>query len=1203
MKICFHYFYNLSTQIFSRKFGRAVEENLVYKEGNYIHQETGASNNLLEPAREFKQFDGGGNLDSDKIDDLKIPFVTRVAKFANACLNKRCNGTIYFGVADGKNGNYRHGQIVGVPITLDVVEKFEEWIKIYLRGSNALCFKKITSIEIKVAVDMSISTIRIIEVASREDITDKIGVVLEIDVEPSINNTKDLIFPICLPLKNGEGGKNVDFYIREGANSTQVSKSKISQFQTECQIWINKRIEDERREKLKKGDVVTKLKEHFLRGETYINDEENKYFLITDWAIDDSKDIDSINWITPINWQAIFDFSPSDKSGLYNKIEESMLKQAKFYKVSQFADIIEKNNNEVTREKIGFGLNCNWLQCCEPDEDYKTWALKMKASIMKIIDFFASEKNVASKNKLVFIFAVETEDKMKRISELIKYINAQCEGLQNSVFISENNKIFQEYEAQLHEEIDSKDFNNHCVQINWDHLADYVKGNNRYRFVKDLKIPSSDVEIKIEKVHVDHFKKYGLEVLGINQCDELLNTDTNKEELEYEGYRCNEEFLKGKHPDWKVFMLANPNKIPFNSYSALVERDITNDLVEKIKVSSSEQKFVSIVGLNHHPGAGATTVGKHVLWKLKEDFRCGYIDQERVADLSDISKTIIQYSEYGEEKSINHPKPVLLFLDNSTFESGAKQLRKNIETSKSKLPRSHKIIILYSERMIFEKREERSTVFFLKYSLQPKEQSVFKVKLNNLVKDHQLNPQDMLSFVIMADGSENSEYVKKAVEEFLGNIDHTSRQAKLLLILSIYKYFFNGNLTCAFCEKYLGPTKTINLEKRICEEIKPFVEFKTCSENNFGHFQVLQVTHMPVAKQVFEFLSDNIFKTDVSKVLLDFLDENALKDVYGKQKTLNDISTLCCDRIQKKDKERTKKDDEDSNEGRSNFSQLIEFIQTEINSKSAHVLLEKAFNFSSVDNRVASRIAQTIARLYLSDNNFESAKKWATDAAKLFPAFYHYDTIGQIYKKELEKKKNTSKEDLKNALELGKFASSNFKIAQDLIENSQRKRHCSGINEEEFKIYSNWNHSYNTSYFGEIRVNLKIASLLIELTENPDVKKSITKYMQPGYQNENLVEDLFTEKILDWRQYTNFIRDIDRRTIHCMQQISKTFDSNTWKKHTYNHIEILGALRDKRETLFFGANCMFKLRGKTMEQNLESIRTALEGHQVFSMIR
>ena len=53
-----------------RKFGKDVEEGFSYIQGNYVPHETGAGS-LLEPSREFKQFDG--NIDSEDLNRSDIP--------------------------------------------------------------------------------------------------------------------------------------------------------------------------------------------------------------------------------------------------------------------------------------------------------------------------------------------------------------------------------------------------------------------------------------------------------------------------------------------------------------------------------------------------------------------------------------------------------------------------------------------------------------------------------------------------------------------------------------------------------------------------------------------------------------------------------------------------------------------------------------------------------------------------------------------------------------------------------------------------------------------------------------------------------------------------------------------------------------------------------------------------------------------------
>ena len=42
--------------------------------------------------------------------DFEKKFIKEVAKFACACINQRCNGTIYFGVGDNKVEQKRNKQ-------------------------------------------------------------------------------------------------------------------------------------------------------------------------------------------------------------------------------------------------------------------------------------------------------------------------------------------------------------------------------------------------------------------------------------------------------------------------------------------------------------------------------------------------------------------------------------------------------------------------------------------------------------------------------------------------------------------------------------------------------------------------------------------------------------------------------------------------------------------------------------------------------------------------------------------------------------------------------------------------------------------------------------------------------------------------------------------------------------------------------------
>ena len=99
-----------------------------------------------------------------------------------------------------------------------------------------------------------------------------------------------------------------------------------------------------------------------------------------------------------------------------------------------------------------------------------------------------------------------------------------------------------------------------------------------------------------------------------------------------------------------------------------------------------ENKSVALAGILHNPGAGATTVGKHVLWNLRDRYRCAYLDGTFVENfnLHKLSEMILLFRSLNEEDkraSGNEGpkcKPVLLFLDNSSLLL-VQTLRRSIE--------------------------------------------------------------------------------------------------------------------------------------------------------------------------------------------------------------------------------------------------------------------------------------------------------------------------------------------------------------------------------------------------------------------------------------------------------------------------------------------------------------------------------------------
>ena len=189
----------------TRAFSQPTQANFKYKARNFISAESGISS-LEEPVREFKLF----SLDNVELHEVETKFVNRVAKFAGACLNSRVNGTIFFGVADNKVGEFEHGEIVGMNVKEHRVGNIvEEWITKHLRGRNPKYLASSTAEE-KKAFSKCILPVKVVPIENSD------RVVVEIDIKPEAEITKYLVFRLNFPHE-----KYPKYFYRDGDSSQQ----------------------------------------------------------------------------------------------------------------------------------------------------------------------------------------------------------------------------------------------------------------------------------------------------------------------------------------------------------------------------------------------------------------------------------------------------------------------------------------------------------------------------------------------------------------------------------------------------------------------------------------------------------------------------------------------------------------------------------------------------------------------------------------------------------------------------------------------------------------------------------------------------------------------------------------------------------------------------------------------------------------------
>ena len=258
-------------------------------------------------------------------------------------------------------------------------------------------------------------------------------------------------------------------------------------------LYVDERREQESQQKLIYGNTNVKLTQLLCKSELFINDQEYKYFLIAD-SIQEStlSDDDELGWISDIHWQALFDFDPNSfQTGLGKRVEKNMLKPPKQYPVEEFANIIESESLDTAKKKISYGQQSSWLMCSNPDEDFKSWSYGKQDGINKAVNFYTHSKNAHSKDKLVFVFTLFSDQSVIKMCELIKDIVTICRGLQEIVLLYQNEETLKKYQERLIENVDPGEWQKYSVQVSWQQLTSFVKANNQYSSCTELRVPSS----------------------------------------------------------------------------------------------------------------------------------------------------------------------------------------------------------------------------------------------------------------------------------------------------------------------------------------------------------------------------------------------------------------------------------------------------------------------------------------------------------------------------------------------------------------------------------------------------------------------------------------------------------------------------------------------------------------------------------------
>ncbi|XP_053570023.1 sterile alpha motif domain-containing protein 9-like [Bombina bombina] len=1038
-----------------------VHDGTRYRQHYILPPESGPSN-YIEPVHEYKEFTNTANASEE---DKKIKFCNEVFRFAAACMNTRTNGTIHFGVCDKP-----HGEIIGIQIENKdkYINYFSQMIVKYFEGKQLDIAKK------------CIRPPRFVEVLYQDNLQSD-RVVIEVDVVPNYHLCKSEIFQTFQQIdKNGwKRSKDCSCFVREGASSrdilaniqhnsadykdfcTQVpSRDDVRKQAEEHKITVNPNFDGVKLVRLITGDKDTLDNSYYKR-----------YILVTNKC--HPNNINHLNFIHEIKWFAVLDFDPESLiSGICKYYREKRVANLHF--PNQFQEMNIEKSEELKLYQQTSWIFCNGrsdLKC----KDYepvssKEWQKSKAAEVGKLVSFF-TRKDVMERGKFLVIFLLLSmvEDPADPMNEVFRMFFQELGGINDILCICETAQIFQRWKDLQLKYVNEKELEDRCVynlsvkNIN----GTILKLKSQIQSTK--RILPSDMGSSILLPKKDEEVMTCLEILCENECQD---TELEKCENKFNTFMTTKEehFYRGGKVSWWNFYFSMRNFTgPF------IKRDVYDKLEEMIKSCSNSQKQISVktFTLYHHVGCGGTTVAKHILWDLRNTFRCAVLKQN-LSDHKEIGEQVVNLATYGCSDHKDY-FPVLLLVDDCEEDETyvlqnyiqAAIAEKNIKYDKPA------VIILNCTR---SQNPEQTSIrnclhsVSLTHVLSPQEQRAFEAKLKTIEKQHN-KPDNFYSFMILKSNFDEN-YIKNIVRNILKGLNIERKEDQLIAYLAMLNtYICDSTLSASICEDFLGITGTGAFWGKETIEEKMGIFFTIMLQNEFeecGKYQGIRIIHPLIAKHCLDELRStfDLCKSDIVLNLLGI--QMFYERSIGRDKFVQNMKSMLITRHRK----------EHGDETDTLFSPLIEDIRKEEGNESVKKVLEAGVN----SFKQTPYICQALARhFYLREKNFSSALEWANKAKKIAPGnSFILNTLGQIYKCQLkslmDKKNHLTADKLKNLLETAVFASETFEQCQVQAGKGEAEREDSKLTK------SKRTQMYNIAgYLGQIEVYVCTVEILLQL--------------------------------------------------------------------------------------------------------------------------
>ncbi|XP_031731148.1 sterile alpha motif domain-containing protein 9 [Anarrhichthys ocellatus] len=614
-----------------------------------------------------------------------------------------------------------------------------------------------------------------------------------------------------------------------------------------------------------------------------------------------------------------------------------------------------------------------------------------------------------------------------------------------------------------------------------------------------------------------------LDILCLNQCEKTI--DENSSEFHDHRIRVEEEFYKGGKVKWWNFYFCDKDKEkPF------VKRDKYENVKKMIRSQLKDSKnMCALLNLFHHPGCGGTTLAMHVMWDLRQEFRCAVLKDNTLSK----KEVAIQVSTLMKLES-EKPSPVLLLVDDSKETENPHELvncihkavEDGLNMNVGDAPNC-KVIILNCVRSHSPqeqyKQHNTGPSQFITASLTQEEQKEFEKKLRELKETHE-KPENFYSFMIMKSNFDKK-YIKDLARNMLENFDYSSKKARLFAFLALLNtYVPESEISLSLCQDFLGMKMIHWSGDSVMGRMEPYSNFLIIDTvEDLGGYKGIRILHHSIASACLEEL-ERSYSLRVSDITMEMLHCDLFFSVgVVKHRFMRSIQQMLIERQRKK-----------AGDERETFSPLI----GKIHNDQGRQTVQKIFVKASSRLVTSASIPQALARyLYIVECDFPEALQWAEKAKNIKQHPYTFDTIGQIHKSNLKsnnrEKQETSRnpEDLNTNIQIANYAIAAFKSAQELAnEEDEPDTEAADDKSEDYP-----RKSYNVAgYVGVLDIAFLVFEILSRLPffeeSDPMNKRYLQSFLKKSisitsvHKEDNVINNRYVEIIKEHKQFLQSLK-------------------------------------------------------------------------------